>query len=185
MGQIQKERYLSLVQNDVRGAATAQGRINGLISNFKVAINRPIVGYGLGTSREANYNVMGGYAQPSHNLYVEIFQELGLIGLIIFLIYIKAIITNVLVALKKLKETSQEDSFLISFTNAMQVWLLMNILFSLASYGLSSYEWYLFGGLSVVIKRFSEVESKSENRRSEYYKVENPEHHKILPLEIK
>ena len=37
---------------------------------------------------------------------------------------------------------------------AMEVWLLMNLLFSWASYGLSSYEWYLFGGLSVVFRRF-------------------------------
>jgi hypothetical protein len=37
----------------------------------------------------------------------------------------------------------------------MQVWLAMNIVFSFASYGLSSYEWYLFGGLSVVLQQLA------------------------------
>jgi hypothetical protein len=31
----------------------------------------------------------------------------------------------------------------------------MNTLFSFASYGLSSYEWYLFAGLSVVVRRMA------------------------------
>lgn len=50
----------------------------------------------------------------------------------------------------------------------MQVWLLMNILFSFASYGLSSYEWYLFGGLSVVTARLAKSTSTTitANRES-------------------
>ena len=36
----------------------------------------------------------------------------------------------------------------------------MNILFSFASYGLSSYEWYLFGGLIVVTKRLATENGK-------------------------
>jgi hypothetical protein len=35
----------------------------------------------------------------------------------------------------------------------MQVWLVMNLVESFASYGLSSYEWYLFAGLSIVMQR--------------------------------
>ena len=43
-----------------------------------------------------------------------------------------------------------EEGYLVYLVNSMQVWLFMNLIFSFASYGLSSYEWYLFGGLSVV-----------------------------------
>ena len=46
--------------------------------------------------------------------------------------------------------------------DAMQVWLVMNVVFSFASYGLSSYEWYLFGGLSVVLQRIAEHETPEE-----------------------
>ena len=31
----------------------------------------------------------------------------------------------------------------------------MNLIFSLASYGLSVYEWYLMGGLLLVMRRFA------------------------------
>jgi hypothetical protein len=31
----------------------------------------------------------------------------------------------------------------------------MNVLFSLASYGLSDYEWYVLGGLAVSLKRMA------------------------------
>jgi hypothetical protein len=34
--------------------------------------------------------------------------------------------------------------------------------FSFASYGLSSYEWYLFGGLSVVLQYIAERKSADE-----------------------
>ena len=36
---------------------------------------------------------------------------------------------------------------------ALQVWMGMNLLFSFASYGLSSYEWYLAGALAEVVRR--------------------------------
>ena len=45
----------------------------------------------------------------------------------------------------------------------MQIWLIMNFLFSFASYGLSSYEWYLFAGFSVVMQRLAERNSVGEN----------------------
>jgi hypothetical protein len=44
----------------------------------------------------------------------------------------------------------------------MEVWLAMNVVFSLVSYGLSSYEWYLFGGLSVVLRRLTEPKAADE-----------------------
>ncbi len=153
LDQAHKERYLSIVRGDVRGTATAQGRIDGVISDFKVALKRPIFGHGLGTSAEANYHVTGN-AQLSHNLYTEILQELGIIGLIIILFFIRSIFMKFSDVLKKLKEgMGVPEGFLVNLTHAMQVWLWMNLLFSFASYGLSSYEWYLFGGLSLALKK--------------------------------
>jgi hypothetical protein len=37
--------------------------------------------------------------------------------------------------------------------DTMQVWLVMAVVESFASYGLSNYEWYLFAGLSIVMQR--------------------------------
>ncbi len=160
MNDLQRERYLSIARDDVRFAGTAQGRTEGILVNLEVVWNRPIFGHGLGTSKEANYNAIG-KAKPAHNLYVEILQEGGIVALIIFLVFLKSVIVNFRVVLTHIRGRVHGISYLGNISSAMQVWLLMNILFSFATYGLSSYEWYLFGGLSVVIRRLAELESSS------------------------
>lgn len=160
LNDIQKDRYLSLVSDDAKQSSTAEARVEGWFVDFKVAMNRPIIGHGLGTSREANWNVAG-KDQVSHILWAEVVQEIGLIGLILFVAYLRIMIRNFLVAGRLIKRNLSEKHFLHRCTQAMQVWLLMNLLFSFASYGLKSYEWYLFGGLSVVLLKI--VSEKLEN----------------------
>jgi hypothetical protein len=60
----------------------------------------------------------------------------------------------------------EAGSFVPRLIDAMQVWLIMNLVFSFASYGLSSYEWYLFGGLSVVLQRLAESGAKTEQDKA-------------------
>ncbi|PHQ16210.1 O-antigen ligase family protein [Marinobacter profundi] len=175
---VQKDRYLSIVSSDARQSASAQGRIEGWSEDFKVAMNRPIIGHGLGTSREANWNVAG-KDQISHILWMEIWQEIGLIGLVLFILYLSAMIRNFREASKLIKEKLSTDDFLYRSCQAMQVWLLMNLLFSLASYGLKSYEWYLFGGLSVVLlkvarMRVAELSENEGNKKLDKQLVVQP-----------
>jgi putative inorganic carbon (hco3(-)) transporter len=145
-----KDRYLSIVDDNTRNAATAQGRINGIIDDLKLSMRKPFVGHGVGTSREVSAN-FGNSDQPAHNLYAELMHEVGLIGTIMYVFYIIAILKNFNNLSKKKKDIGYGNSYLFSLCDSMQVWLAMNIIFSFASYGFSSYEWYLFGGLSVVL----------------------------------
>lgn len=146
-----QDRYLSLFTSNTRNEATKVGRIEGVKRDIIVALRRPIFGHGLGTSKEVNGN-FGKYAKLSHNLYAEISQELGFVGLVIFLLFVKSIIVNYKInSIKILKQTGSTQ-FIKSINDGMQVWLYMNIIFSLASYGLSGYQWYLFAGLSVALK---------------------------------
>jgi putative inorganic carbon (HCO3(-)) transporter len=150
----QKDRYISIFDSSSKNAVTAEGRIEGVKKNFEVAFRRPFFGHGLGTSREANAN-FGNSDKPAHNLYAEVAQELGFIGLIIFLFYIKAVIVQVSSQMKSLRKRLRPGHFLFKLNNSLQVWFAMNLLFSLASYGVSSYEWYLFPGLCAVLSRIS------------------------------
>jgi O-antigen ligase len=154
-----QDRYLSIVGRGEKNAATSQERFEGMEQQIRVALRRPIFGYGLGTSPEANFHyVQGGpyvgMAMPAHNLFVELAQELGLPGLVIFLVLIKSILVG-FVRSQKSVSGREENRFLAKLIDGMQVWLAMNIVFSFASYGLSSYEWYLFGGLSVVLQQLA------------------------------
>ncbi|OPY91721.1 MAG: O-Antigen ligase [Syntrophus sp. PtaU1.Bin208] len=161
LGQMQQERYLSIYRDDVRGASTAQGRIEGLITDFEVAMNNPLFGHGLGTSLEANYNI-GRSVFRSHNLVMEVWQEIGFIGLFIFFLFIFTCIRNMLFALRKTKLA--DGNALFSIAKGVRAWLVLNLIFCVFSYGLSSYSWYLFGGLSVVLLRLSAChEARKEN----------------------
>jgi O-antigen ligase len=161
MGANSRDRYISIFSSDTKNAATAEGRITGIKNNFIVALRRPLFGHGLGTSREANAN-FDNSDQPSHNLFTEAAEELGFVGLILFLLLIKSILDNYLDCMKEIKKHLIEDRFIISLNSATQVWLIMNIFFSFASYGLSSYEWYFFAGLSIALKTLVSITPEKE-----------------------
>lgn len=166
LNDVQRDRYLSIFSSDAKSSASAEGRLSGLERDLDVALMKPISGHGLGTSREANWNFAGN-DQPSHNLWLEVFQELGLIGLVIFFLYTKEIYGGFRKTSRAVILSSESSSFMRICLPAMQVWLIMNILFSFASYGLTSYEWYLFGGFSAVMARLSLNDDKfiAENRK--------------------
>ncbi len=149
----QKDRYLSIIDSNTKNAATAEGRYTGVIESFKAGLNRPIFGHGLGTSVETNAHFKG-RAQPAHNLYVEVFQELGIIGLIIFSTYIFAIYKDIIEANRNRSTDDSENSPFVQATwKALWIFFFTNLLFSLVSYGLSGYEWYFIPGLVMVLKR--------------------------------
>jgi O-antigen ligase len=153
LGSDMQDRYLSIVGLGSKNEASVVGRITGVIDNFEVALRRPFFGHGLGTSREANGNY-GANDQPAHNLYAELATELGFIGMVIFIFLVVSIYSS-FQECKRAYTHRRSETFLSRIVDAMQVWLLLNIVFSFASYGLTSYEWYLLGGLAVVLQRLA------------------------------
>jgi putative inorganic carbon (HCO3(-)) transporter len=148
-----QDRYLSIIGKGEKNAATAEGRLTGVEDNFVIALRRPIFGHGLGTSREANAN-FGDDDQLAHNLYAEVAQELGFVGLVIFILFLKSIFAG-FAKCKRTYNGLEVSAFLRRIVVTLQIFLIMNFLFSFASYGLSSYEWYLLGGLSVTMQRLA------------------------------
>jgi putative inorganic carbon (hco3(-)) transporter len=146
------DRYLSITSSSTKNSETAEGRFSGLREDLRVAMRRPFFGHGLGTSLEANAN-FGAEDMPSHNLYLETAQELGFFGVIILIALLVSIVVNLRRSMEALKAAKNAGPLLLRLTDAVQVWLAMNILFSFASYGLRSYEWYLAAGLSDVLYR--------------------------------
>jgi putative inorganic carbon (hco3(-)) transporter len=148
-----QDRYLSIVSSDTKNAGTASGRSEGIRVGFEVAMRRPFFGHGLGTSAEAQANYTN-TDMPAHNLFVEIAQELGFIGLLLFLVFIAVVTREVRVARQRCLEAGS-TGIVLRTADAVQVFFWMNIVSSWASYGLSSYEWYLMAGLSAVMSRLA------------------------------
>jgi O-antigen ligase/polysaccharide polymerase Wzy-like membrane protein len=146
------DRYRSIVSSETRNGATAQGRLAGSVGDLTVALRRPVFGHGLGTSLEVNVHFENGREQPSHILYGEIAQELGFVGVVIFVLFIAATAASISGALLRLKTANVTDGLLLGLGHSLQVWLWMDVLFSFASYGLTSYEWYLTAGFAAVLQ---------------------------------
>src|SRR5882762_324243 len=154
---LQRERYRSIVSHDAPGAENAEGRITGLIEDFKVSLRRPLFGHGLGTSRETNAHFRG-QDLPSHNLYTEAAEELGYIGLALLL----SLIWSFLRACQKARQmvnaatrTDERLRFLHRVADSLLVVVAVDLFFSFASFGLSEPYWYFIGGLSVVTARLA------------------------------
>lgn len=160
MSDQQADRYLSLVSDDSTHAETRDGRLEGMVDDFRTGLARPVFGHGLGTGQEAKWNVIGGTNVP-HNMYAEAFIELGAIGLLLFLSLIWSFVRNAMDARRAVSQLSQDTDFgqdyLVRLADAIQVWVAMGLVFSLAQYGVSEFHWYLIGGLSVVLFRLARV----------------------------
>lgn len=150
----QQDRYLSIVKSNTTHGDTAYGRLTGIEDSFKLFMNRPIFGYGLGTAEEANYHY-GTSDQPPHNLLMDVGIQLGVVGIIMFTLFIKAIATNYVSSYRIMEERLRERAFLLKTTEAFQILFLVEIVFSFVSYGLLIPSWYFLAGLSTVLIRLS------------------------------
>lgn len=156
-----KERYRSIFDRSAVGGDTASGRIKGLKTTLNTVWNAPIFGHGIGTSSEVNVNVAGGRAQLAHNLYIEVLQEVGIAGFLLFMLYIRSIVTALLSAKRRLDDATA-SGFTRNLVYALLVWTAMNLVYSLSCFGLNSWEWYLFGGVSTVCLKLAKESAQNE-----------------------
>lgn len=155
MTSLHRERYVSIFSSDAPGAQTAEGRITGVIDDFKVSLRRPLFGHGIGTSSEANYHFRG-TMKRSHNLYTEAAEELGYVGLALLLALIWSCVRACRTAQRVLQVAPAGDErlvFLHSVATSLVMVVAVDLFFSFAAYGLSEPYWYFFAGLSVVTAR--------------------------------
>ena len=117
----------------------------------------------------------------AHNLYAEVAQELGFVGLFLFMLYLFAIFKALTIEQKKWQPLAvSQPNFMQSSRNALLVFFYMNLLFSMASYGLSLYQWYLIPGLIVVLERIQDQHVERELFDSEQTIKESFKHLKII-----
>jgi O-antigen ligase len=167
-----QDRYLSVFGKGEKNAATANERIDGMRGQLDVALRRPLLGHGLGTSLEANlhFTKIGPYVGKNihaHNLLLETWQEIGIVGVIIFGFFIASIFRDFKATRKAvLQSPENHDPLVAPLMDAMQVWIVMNLVSSLTSYGLSSYDWYLFAGLSVAIQKIANEHTDNSKETS-------------------
>ncbi len=158
-------RYLSLFVGNVAGSDTADRRIDDWFTRVETISHNPLFGNGLGSSAEVNVNIAGGGAQITHNLYIEVLQELGVVGFVMFLSFVYVMWRGVSKAIKRYRaEYDGEYCWLYNMSMALQVWLVMHLVYSLSCFGLRSYEWYFWGGCAAVLISLSSKVSNDNVR---------------------
>jgi putative inorganic carbon (HCO3(-)) transporter len=78
-------RLGSIFNSDEDATGSSQARLDLLVRSSEVAISHPIVGVGLG-----NFHIFSIGEQKAHNSYLEIAAELGVLGLIAYLVILVA-----------------------------------------------------------------------------------------------
>lgn len=163
MTPVQKERYLSLVDRDAEGGASAEGRIRGMVNEFKLGMTRPIFGHGLGTTPEAKVHKLGS-RQASHNLYAEVLIELGVVGFLIFMAFLYKIIKKLFFVRSSFSKLNMDSlNFYARLNKALITLFWMYAVYSINYWGLSQYYWYLFAGLVIA---FSNLALKNVSGKS-------------------
>jgi putative inorganic carbon (hco3(-)) transporter len=160
----QLDRYESIVSSHTRSSKTAHGRIAAMFQDFELGLERPVFGFGLGTSKEANWNIKHDRF-IAHNMYAEVLIELGLVGLGIFIAFLVAIgrcISACRSFLARAPPSLEGYAFMQTLTDALRVWYPMAILFFFAQYGLREPDWYIMGGIAGALYALTKVAASSE-----------------------
>src|SRR5690554_3672760 len=152
----QKDRYLSLVgMSQSNNAASAEGRISGMMNEFVLGFSRPLVGHGLGTTPEAKVNIAGSRGQAAHNFYAEILIETGILGFVLFMRFLLKIYGKFRENNRHLgnSDLGRSSPFYNNLNKALIAVFWMYVVYSTNYWGLSQYYWYLFAGMLIVFSK--------------------------------
>jgi putative inorganic carbon (hco3(-)) transporter len=160
------DRYQSLISSNTKNennAKTAHGRLAAMVDDFELGLERPVFGFGLGTSKEANWN-MRHDRYIAHNMYAEVLIELGLVGLGIFISFLVAIgrcIADCRRFLARAPPSGAGYAFMQWLTSALRVWFPMAIVFFFAQYGLRESDWYIMAGIAASLYAMAKAAAAS------------------------
>jgi O-antigen ligase len=149
MSDIQRDRYMSLVSSDTQQSASADGRIRGMKGEFRLGLNRPIFGHGLGTTPEVKAH-FDGKTQAAHNIYAELLMETGIVGLALFVTFMTRVYRLSRSNLQRLTVPDGQQMPLASIqrlSRALVTIFWVYAVYGLNYYGLSQDYWYVFAGL--------------------------------------
>jgi O-antigen ligase len=131
-------RIATIFNTEQDQTGSAQLRRELLERAASIAINRPIVGVGMG-----NFHIYSIHDKQAHNAYLEIAAELGVMGLIAYLIVIFA-------PLRSLRRIEHQTRYMRSKSEREMYWLSVSIQAAFIAYMVCSffasiqYLWYLY-----------------------------------------
>jgi O-antigen ligase len=154
-------RIATIFNNDQDQTGSAQLRRELMERAASIAINRPVVGVGMG-----NFHIYSIREKEAHNAYLEIAAELGVMGLTAYLIVILA-------PLRSLRRIERQTMGMRSKSEREMYWLSASVQAAFIAYMICSffasiqYLWYLYytAAYAVALRQIHAAEEKEEEMK--------------------
>lgn len=161
----QKTRYASILQETSTETRdnSSQLRINAWNDGWALFLERPITGWGIGCYSSARGKRFGHYMWP-HNLYIQLLSELGVAGVIAFILMLYYIFRNIYQARKLRRNLNMTADWYYHLTNALEICLIVRLVMGIFGHSLYHYIWYFVAGLSVVMLHFVKTETDKREK---------------------
>lgn len=144
-----KGNYLSWMETAVEMSdESSTSRIGGLQNGIEMMMKRPFLGVGPGCETLAR-KAWFGWGLESHNHYGQLMGELGLIGTIVWFVFLYHLLKNLQTSKKILKNRGMKDLPLL--ITGMQIALFVRLFEGMGSHSLYIFFWYIMAALSVVL----------------------------------
>ena len=148
-------------------SSSGAGRLEFWKVGYRVGISRPITGYGLGTynlSYPLGYDGNRWFSRYAHNHYIQIFAELGVVGVVLFLFFVFSVLK---MGFKSIK--NGEDFFikigLFSAIVAFIIYIGGDFSFNFPAVS------FMFFGIVGVLTGEIKSETKSVNAKNRYFEL--------------
>jgi hypothetical protein len=168
--------HMSTITDGVFGSRSATDRYMGLVNGISMMIKRPILGAGIGCFAYARLQYFGYYFY-SHNLYGELFGELGLASVTWFY-WIYAVWSHCKRLKARIPEDDENGRFYRHSLTAIQFSLVVRLVIGNFTHGWYIWFWFLMAAMCVSIERLlPEKEAlASEENTSASQEVSLPPH---------
>lgn len=139
--------HMSTILHGVHGSRSSSDRYMGLVNGVSMMVKRPILGVGIGCYAEAR-SMYFNYYFFSHNLYGELFGELGLASLAWF--YWMYVIFRRTGYMKKTLDLNQPgNTYYFNMISAIQLGLILRLFLGNFTHGSLIWFWFVMAAFAV------------------------------------
>jgi hypothetical protein len=142
--------HMSTITEGIHASRTASDRYLGLVNGVSMMIKRPVLGVGIGCYAEARRHYFHYYFY-SHNLYGELFGELG-IASVVWFFFIYQIFKRASAIKRTLDPSRARDIYYTNIITAIQLGLFVRLFVGNFTHGSLIWFWFMMAALTVAVQ---------------------------------
>lgn len=152
--------HISTMQQGIHGSRSTTDRYLGLVNGISMMIKRPILGVGVGNYAEAR-KMYFHYYFYAHNLYGELFGELGLASIAWFY-WIYVVFRRTKYLKKRLEPSSDDYRSYYYLLNGIQLGIVVRLILGNFTHGWYIWFWFMMAALVVGMENILSKETDKQ-----------------------